>query len=179
MISKTSLGCLGVLGIVGVLSIVAVLWVFSIFNGEVVKKNTFLAQKKHVETGHDTMWKTISQEYQIEEDYRDTFLKGIQALSAGREGGSLFRSQTEANTQLGLPTDVFNRMMVTIDGKRAMLKREQDTLADMWREHKTYCETMPNSFFVGNRVLPEPIMITSSRTQDSVTTGVDDDISLK
>lgn len=60
-----------------------------------------------------------------------------------------------------------------------MLKREQDTLVDMYRQHKTYCQLFPNSLFVGNRILTEPTMITSTRTKQAVETGVDDDISME
>jgi len=154
------------------------LWIMSIFNTEVRLRNTFEAKKKHIETAHDTMWKTISQKYKISTDYKETFIQGIQALSSGRQGGGLFKSTTEASNQLGLPTDVFTSMMATIEGQRAMLKREQDTLADMWRAHKTYCEIMPNSVFIGSKVLPEPVMITSTKTQQAVESGVDDDISM-
>lgn len=155
------------------------LYVMGIFNGEVRLKNTFEAKKKHIETAHDTMWKTLAQQYQIHEGFRETFLQGIQAISEGRKGGGLFKSNTESNAQpLGLSTETFNKMMASIEGQRASLKREQDTLADMWRAHKTFCEVMPNSIFIGGRVLPEPKMITSSRTQDAVETGRDDHVQL-
>lgn len=161
-----------------VLALITVFWVFSIFNGEVRLKNTYLAKKKHIETAHDTMWKTISQKYKISEDYRETFISGLKAVAQGREGGSLFKMNTESNSQLGLSTDVFNSMMATIEGQRSILKREQDTLADMWRAHCTFCKIYPNVFIIGDKVMPEPIMITSSKTQNAVETGKDDDIKM-
>lgn len=164
--------------ILGGIALAAILWVFSIFNGEVVLRNTFLAKKKAVETSHDTVWKVISQKYNISEDYKDTFIQGLKAVAAGREGGSLFKMNTESSAQLGLSTDIFMAMMATIEGQRAMLKREQDSLVDVWREHKTFCEKMPNSFLLSGKALPEPVMITSSRTALAVETGKDDDVSL-
>ncbi len=162
----------------GGILLAAVLWFFSIFNGEVILRNTFLAKKKAVETSHDTMWKTISQKYNISEDYKETFIEGLKAVASGREGGSLFKMNTESSAQLGLSTDIFMAMMATIEGQRAMLKREQDSLVDVWREHKTFCERMPNSFLLSGKILPEPVMITSSRTAIAVETGKDDDVSL-
>lgn len=170
--------CLAVFVMSAGVALAAALWVMGVYNGEVSLRNAFLAKKKAVETGHDTCWKTISQKYSISEDYRETFIEGLKAVAVGREGGSLFKMTTESNNQLGLSTDVFNQMMATIEGQRAMLKREQDTLADIWRQHKVYCETMPNSFLVGARVMPEPVMITSTRTQKAVETGKDDDVGL-
>jgi len=154
------------------------MWYMGACNGEVAKRNTFEAKKKHVETGHDTMWKVIAQKYQIKGDYEGTFKDGLKAVSEGRKGGSIFKATTESNQQLGLSTDVYNQMMATIEGQRGALKREQDTLTDMWRNHKTYCETMPRSFFLAGKVLPEPKMISSSRTKQAVETGIDDSVTL-
>ena len=148
-------------------------------NGEIDLRTRYEAKQKQVETSHDTMWKTISQQYQINDAYKDTFIAGLKELSAGRQGGSIFRSQTEANVQLGLPTETFKIVMASVEGKRAELKREQDTLADMYREHKKFCSQLPNSIFIGGRVMPEPVMISSTRTKEAVRTGVDDDVKLK
>ena len=170
-----------IIGILTVLVVTALCiggWIMGIVNTEVKLRNTYQAKHKHVETAHDTMWKTISQKYKISGDYKNTFLNGLRAVAMGRQGGSVFKSNNESSAQLGLSTDVFNQMMATIEGQRASLKREQDTLTDMWRQHKTHCEVFPNSIFVGAKVLPEPKMISSTRTKEAIETGVDDDISM-
>lgn len=170
-----------VLGVIIVLLVVALCiggWIMGIYNTEVKLRNVYEAKHKTIETAHDTMWKSVSQKYKISKDYENTFLNGLRAVATGREGGSVFKSNNESSSQLGLSTDVFNQMMATIEGQRAMLKREQDTMVDMYRQHKNHCEVFPNSLLIGNRVLPEPQIISSTRTKDAFETGVDNDISM-
>jgi hypothetical protein len=155
-----------------------VLWMVGIFNTEIGLRNRFDAQKKKIETSHDKMWKTISQQYQIKGDYEKTFKDGLFALASGRAGGALFKSNTESNTQLGLSSEMFTKVMNTVEGLRGELQREQNTWVDVWREHKTFCQRIPNNIFVGGRIQPEPVMITSTRTKEAMTTGVDDDVEL-
>src|SRR5210317_1324757 len=161
---------IGLVVVIGVILLCVGAWIAGIYNNEVKLRETYQAKHNHVETQFDNTWKIISQKYKISKDYQNTFLNGLRAVASGREGGSLFKSNKESNTQLGLSTDVFNQMMATIEGQRAMLKREQDTLADMYRQHKTYCQLFPNSLFVGNRILPEPKMISSTRTKEAIET---------
>lgn len=159
--------------------LICVLWVFSIFNGEIALRNRLEGQTNAVATTHDTMWKTLSQQYSISEDYRETFIDGLKAVAVGRQGGAIFKSSTEANSQLGLSSEIFTKLMNTIEGKREELKRSQDTLTDIWREHTTYCQSFPNTFFVGGRVTEKPKMITSTRTEDAIEQGRDDNIDFK
>lgn len=168
-----------ILGAVAVTVLVVAVWIMGIYNGEVALRNRFLAQEKAIETTHDTMWKTIKQKYKINDKYEQAFKDGLKTLVVGRQGGSLFKMSGEANTQLGLPTELYKDMMNTIEGKRNEFKRAQDTLADVWRQHKTYIETMPNSFFVGSKTLEEPIMISSTTTKEVIESKKDDDISFE
>lgn len=167
------------LGIVLLIAVILGFWVMSIYNGEVELRNRYLAQEKVIETTHDNMWKTIKQKYKISDKYENAFKDGLKTLVVGRQGGSLFKSSGEANTQLGLPTDLYKDMMNTIEGKRAEFKRSQDTFGDIWRQHKTYIETTPNSIFVGSKTLEEPKMITSTTTEGVIKSGKDDDISFE
>lgn len=152
--------------------------IIGVVNHEIVLRNHYDAHVNEVETTYDTMWKTIAQKHDISDEYRETFIDGLKAVAAGREGGGLFKSNTEANSQLGLSTAVFQDVMTTIEGKRDQLKRSQDTLTDIWREHKSFCQVFPNSIFVGGKVMPRPTMISSSRTKSAIDSKLDDDIEL-
>ena len=66
-------------------------------------------------------------------------------------------------------------MMNTISGELTAFKRSQDTLVDVWREHETFCKKMPNSFFVGERSLPEPVVISSATSKDAMETKILED----
>ena len=170
-----------VIGGVAVLAIIiTIFWYFGVVNGEISLRNRFEAQESKIETSHDNMWKTIKQKYKIQGNYEDTFKEGLLAVASGRSGGSLFKSSTEASTQLGLSTELYKDMMSTIEGKRAQFMRSQNTLVDIWRQHKTHCETAPNSMVLGRSyVMDKPDMITSTTTKKAVAEGVDDDISLE
>jgi hypothetical protein len=165
-------------GVIVVLVLGMMMWAMGIYNTEVSLRNRYLAQKKTIETAHDKMWKTLKQQFKINTKYEETFKAGLLAVAEGRKGGSLFKSSSESSSQLGLSDEIYTKMMNSIDGQRAMLKRHQDVYADIWRQHKTHCEKMPNNFFVGGKVLEEPSMISSTATKNAIETGVDDDISL-
>ena len=53
-------------------------------------------------------------------------------------------------------------MLVSIEGNMAEFKRSQDTLTDVWREHTVYCQSVPQRWFIGNKVQAKPEMITSA-----------------
>jgi hypothetical protein len=167
-------------GVAALFLLIMVMWYFGVVNDEIALRNRFEAQESKIETSHDDMWKVIKQKYQVKGDFEDTFKEGLKAVASGRQGGSLFKSSSEANTQLGLPTDIYKDMMATIEGKRGQFMRSQNTLVDIWRQHKTHCERAPNSMILGRSyVMDKPDMITSSKTKKAVEEGVDDDVELK
>lgn len=150
-------------------------WVVGVKRQEIALSNKYEAKAQDVRLTHDNMWKTLKEQFGIQEQYKETFLSGLAAVAEGRKGGSLFKMSTESSSQLGLSEKVFQDMMHSIDGKRAELMREQKVWVDVWKEHKTLCEDPIKGFVVGDKILPEPKIIVSTRTQNAAETGIDDE----
>lgn len=144
-------------------------WVVSIYNGEVKLSNRYDAQYNIIETTLDNMRKDLINKFKVTRQFADDFIKVAASQSQGRQGGALFKSNRESES-LGISPSVYQSMMCSIEGKLDEFKRSQDTLTDIWREHKTYCQLMPNSIFVGNKIKPRPEMISSEISKDAIKT---------
>jgi hypothetical protein len=163
----------GFLATMVVLAIAVAIWVMSIFNTEVQLRTRFEAQQNVVESTMDTMRKTLMNQYKVNKDFADTFIKCVAMAAEGRKGGSLFKMVTEAsgNANQGFTPELASKMMNSIEGKMNEFKRSQDVLTDVWREHKTYCMTMPNSFLIAGKVFPKPVVISSEASKEAMQTG--------
>jgi hypothetical protein len=164
-----------VMGMVFIASIA--IWFFSMTNGEVRLRTKYEMQQKVVETSLDNMRKTLINQYNVSSEFAETFIKCVAMQSEGRKGGSLFKSVTEAsgNAIQGFTPELAMKMMNSIEGKMAEFKRSQDVVLDVYREHKTYCQIMPNSIFLAGKVLPEPKVISSSEAKNAIATGMMED----
>lgn len=153
------------------------LWFFSMTNGEVRLRTKYEMQQKVVETSLDNMRKTLINQYNVSSEFAETFIKVATANASGRAGGSIFKSVTEAsgNVNQGFTPELAMKMMNSIEGKMAEFKRSQDIMLDVYREHKSYCQIMPNSIFLAGKVMPEPKVISSSEAKNAIATGMMDD----
>jgi len=160
------------LGIVGALLVLVIgvgIWIMGIFNTEVRLDNRYEAQFNVVETQMDNMIKTLQNQHGVTREFAEAFIQVAQTQVEGRQGGGLLRAHTEA--PVGFGPELYQTMLVSIQGELDDFTRAQNTLTDVWREHSDHCETMPNSIFIGGRVHPKPQMITSSTVTDAVQSG--------
>jgi hypothetical protein len=151
-----------------VIAILTVGWIFSIFNTQVALANRYEAQHSVVEVTLDNMRKTLKNQHSVTDDFADKFLEVVKEQSQGRTGGTLVKFNVESANKLGIDSDLFNRLMASIQGELDDFARQQNTLVDIWREHNTFCQRMPNRFFVGNLVLSKPEVISSDTAKDAV-----------
>ena len=165
---------IAIAAIVGLISIMGVIMAVGINNTEIGLRNQYTAQNKEVETTLDTMRKTLMSQFKVTKEFADKFIKVAQTQTEGRKGGGLIKLSTES-AALGIDKDIYKKMMNSIEGQMAQFKRSQDTLTDVWRTHKTYCEVFPNSIIVGGNPIPEPVMISSNVTKETMKTKVLDD----
>jgi hypothetical protein len=170
-----------VVAIVVAFALVCLFWYMGISNTEQGLRIKYEAQTKVVETTMDNMKKTLINQFKVNSQFAETFIKCMATQAEGRKGGGLFKMVTEASG--GAPQtftpDVSLRMMASIDGKLAEFKRAQDVWIDVWREHKTFCSLMPQSWFLKSRVFPEPNVISSESSKESMKSGKMDDEILK
>lgn len=149
-------------------------------NQEVALRSQFVAQQDAVLAVYDDTWKSIAQEAQVTDKYQSTFAKVYPALMSGRygnaRGGALMSWVQESNPNLD--PSIFSRLSDTIEVNRKTFTREQRKLLDIKREHDNLLGSVPACWFVGGRQHLVAHLITSTRSQDALKTGKDDDISV-
>ncbi|MFW6121981.1 MAG: hypothetical protein ACOC80_13950 [Petrotogales bacterium] len=173
--SKGTIVGIGVIGVSVIIALSLIAWIMGIYNTEIELSNSYDAQFNTVETTLDTMRKTIMNQYKVNQDYADKFIQVVSQQTEGRKGGALFKSSTEAANKLGMSSELYTKMINSIEGQMASFKRSQDTLTDVWRSHKTFCQRIPNSWFIGGRVKEKPEMISSTISKKVVETKELDD----
>lgn len=152
------------------------LWYMGISNTANELEVRYAAESGKVENGMDNMRKVLMSQYGVTKDYADAVIKSISENQKGRVGGSFVKVTTEGAVQ-NISTDLYGKMMNSIEGKLAEFQRAQNERNDVWRQHKKYCTTMPQSWFLKGRVFPAPTMITSSVSKEAMKTGIlDDDV---
>lgn len=152
---------------------------FSYNNQEVALRKQAEAQRGKVEGVFDTMWKTISQQAQVSEAYKDAFKDIYPDLIAGRYSqgdGSLMKWIQEANPNFD--TSLYKTLMQTIEVQRLQFQKSQERMLDIIREHDTLCETYPGKWFISNTTPIEYTVISSSKSKMTMETGMDDNVEL-
>ena len=148
-------------------------------NQEISLRKQAEAQLGKVEGVFDTMWKTISQQAQVSNEYKDAFKEIYPDLIAGRYSqgdGSLMKWIQEANPEFD--TSLYKQLMQTIEVQRLQFQKSQERMLDIIREHETLCKTYPGTWFIKNKVPIEYTIISSTKTKLTMETGVDDDVDL-
>jgi len=167
---------LGGVGVVATIVIVSIfVWTMNVNKQEIGLSNRYDAQYNVVETSLDTMRNTLVNQFKVNKKFAEDFVKVAMAQSEGRKGGVLFKSSTEAANKLGIDQDMYIKMMNAIEGQLAAFKSSQDTLTDVWREHKTFCENPWHNIIwlaLKNKVKPQPKMISTSVTKKAIETKI-------
>jgi hypothetical protein len=160
--------------VIGVISTIG--WAISTNNTNVDMSFKYEAQKKLVETSMDKMRKDLCNQYQVNKEFAETYIKVAATQADGRKGGNMFKMVTEASGAVqGFTPEISAKMMNTISGNLAEYKRAQDTFIDIWREQNAFCTKFPNSLIVGGKGKPEPQVISSSAVKEAIKTGTLED----
>ena len=137
------------------------------------------AQDKVNQTVYDEVWKTVKQEANITDVYADRFKEiYVQVMDARYKDGAgqLMQWITEQNPNF--TPDLYGRLMNTIEARRAEFTNNQKRLISLHAELKKLTTTIPSSWFLSGKRIPEPRPVTSTRTGQAFDTGKDDDTSL-
>lgn len=153
---------------------------FSYNNKEIALRAKAEAQVGKIEGVHDKMWKVIQQKAQVTTEYKDAFAEIYPEIISGRysgEGdGSLMKWVTESNPNFD--TSLYSDLMQSIEVLRSEFQRNQETMLDIVREHKTICTTYPGRWFIKNTMEIEYTVISSTKSKVVMETGIDDDVKL-
>lgn len=149
-------------------------------NREITLAAQVLAKQEANKAQYDTMWKVISQQAQITEEYKEGFKDIYAAIMENRygdkRGGSLMSWIQEANPEYD--TSLYGRLMASVEGQREKFLREQKELIDLNQAHDLVIDTFPGSVFVGSRPKIVITIVTSAKTGAVFATGQDDDVNL-
>jgi len=175
---------LGVLGIVAALIIAVIVVIFmgiGYRNKEVDLRNQAGAQQDANKIIYDKVWKVIKQKAQITDKYAADF-KGIytnimgQRYQGDAKGAPMFKWIQEQNPNFSV--EMYKDLADAIEANRAEFARVQMRLRDIKREHDNLRQKFPSSMFVGGRAELDIKLVTSTKTEKTFETGVDDDVDL-
>lgn len=150
----------------------------SITNTEIRKYKHYEAKQKDIENVYDEVWVTISQKADISKDYRDSFkdiYTHIMSERYEKGDGTLMKWIKESNPNF--ETTLYLDLAQTIESKRGEFKNAQTELLDVVRDYNTYISVFPNRLFLSKQEI-KPQLISTSRTQEAIRTGIDDNVKL-
>lgn len=170
-----------------------VMWKMNVSKGEIGLSVRMEAQEKVVETSLFKMRSAIKNIHNCTTEWADNFIKVVAQQAAGRGGNKVAVPENNAvvgvaavgagtalqigreSEALGIPQDLYLKLANAIEGQLADFTRQQDTLNDVWREHKAYCKDPYHNWLgvsLAGNVKPQPEMITSAETKEAVKTKV-------
>jgi hypothetical protein len=141
-------------------------------------KNLIAAKQTDIENNYDAMWKIISQQAQVTEQYKDSFKEiyiGIMDARYGSGDGTLMKWIKEANPEFD--ASLFKTLMISIEANRKEFMNKQTQLIDMHREITNLQTVIPSKWFVPNTPI-EIKIITSSKAKRALESGMDDEVDL-
>ena len=156
--------------------LIGVYMYFSYNNREVALRKEAEAQNKKIASVHDTMWKILKEKAGVSEQYRETFEKIYPEIISGRyanDGGSTMKWIQESNPDFD--TSLYKDLMQAIEVQRTCFSNAQQRMLDIIRERETLIESMPAKWFVKNKSVIEYTVIASDKTNDVMTSRVDNE----
>lgn len=146
-------------------------------NKDVELRNLISAKQKDNENVFDSMWKIISQQAQVSNQYKESFKEIYPELIAGRysSGGQMMKWIQESNPNFD--TSLYKQLMTSIEAQRMRFASNQTTLLDYKREHDNLVAKIPSKWFVSHTPI-EIKIITSEKTEETFSTGKEEDINL-
>lgn len=165
--------------IIGLFVVSGVSMYFSYNNQEISLRNEAEAQRGKIEGVHDKMWKTISQQAQISEQYAasfDSIYNHIMSERYSSNDGSLMKWITEANPQFD--SSLYKNIMESVEVLRTEFQKSQERMIDIIREHKDLCNKYPSKWFISNTSEIEYTVISSTKSKVIMDTGLDNDVNV-
>lgn len=177
--SLKSITIYSVIGIVLLSMVILGGMYFTYNNQEIALRKESDAQKGKIEGVYDKMWKILQQKAQVTDEYKDAFAKIYPELIAGRYSsgdGSLMKWVTESNPTFD--TSLYKDLMQSIEAQREEFQTTQERMLDIIREHEVLISKYPSKWFISNTTSIEYTVISSTKSKQTMETGLDDDVDL-
>lgn len=152
----------------------------TINNSEIMARNAIKAQKSVNESSFDKMWKVLKTQAQIPDKERESFRKTYSDIMASSKGivgsGSLASFLTQA--KIDISPQLYQTLMNSIEAQRESFHRDQIKLLQLKQQHDNILGGTFSSLIVGGRPPEEIQIVTSDKTKEVFSSGVDNDTSL-
>jgi len=179
---------------VKIFAVVALLGVFAVFGVALGALNFFntsttLITQYEAKTDankadFDNTWKTISQVAQVPSKYKEDFEGVYKTYMESRKGGNTGDGAMLSFLSEAVPhydaQALYAKVQVVVESKRESWTMRQKELRDLKRAHDTLVRTFPGVMYnvvIGHDEL-EAIMITSTKTEKTFATGLDENTDL-
>lgn len=161
--------------------LITVSTILTTLNKEAISKNAVIAQMDVREAYFDKMWKVISQRTQVTNVAKETRLKMVEELVAGRPGGFV-RIVHESNPESLFDMKEFESLANAIEANRNGFFREQKELISLYQQYSNLFDMQPSGFILslfGREKQEKPIIISSSSSKEVMESGTEDDVKLE
>lgn len=169
----------GILTVTVIVGFVLLGLYFSASNKEIRLRSQADAQRGKIEVVYDQMWKIISQKAQVSDQYKDGFKEIYTGLISGRYSqgdGTLMKWITESNPNFDV--SLYKDLMQSIEVERINFTNEQNKMLEIIRNHSNLLNEFPTTYFLSSRSPIEYTVISSTKSKETMKTGIDDDVEL-
>ena len=170
---------LSFLGVIVIAVIAVVMMMFSYQNQEIRYVNMFKAENQKIEAVYDNMWKSIQQQAEVTDNYKESFKEiYVQIMDAryNKDNGMLMKWLTESNPNFD--TSLYEKLSATIEVERKRFLNAQTKIIDIVREHNNMLDVYPSKWFLSGRDYLEYEVISSTQSKTVMETRMDDDVSV-
>lgn len=163
-------------GIVGLIVMFSTVSIISTRNSQAVLRNRMIQTQEQLKQDYDVVWKTIKEQGNLKDSYYEKFKEVYVESAKARyeKGGDMFKFIQESNPALS--DTVVLKVMNTVEVKRVEFAEKERLLRDLKVQDDRYFTTFPASLFMWNRQPFEIRTVRSTRTDNSFSTGKDDEL---
>lgn len=180
--NKTWIAVLGVLGLGATFIVILLVMGISLYNKEIVLRNTITTKQTDNKNQMDAMWKNIDQTAQVAQKDRDSLTKIFSDYASARssDNHAVFNWIKESVPNVQVNSDIFKNLQNIILSQRDGFKFRQSELLDLGREHDNLIMQFPGNIFGGffGWKHIDLVIVTSTRTENAFQTGKDDETQL-
>ena len=158
------------------------LWyLFATYNTAASLQNTDEMKVKSNSAEFDNMWKKIQQASQIPEQKKNAFKEVFEGYAGARSTGGDNQMMTWIKESVpNLDLGIYDKLMNIITGSRDTWTNKQNELVSIAEQYNGLLVTQPRGSLLGMMGFKhiDPKVITSSKTEETFSTGKDDDVML-
>jgi hypothetical protein len=175
---------LGVLALITILLIGSIAGMVSFSNDEIDLRSRFTQKMDERTAFYDKMWKVLNQKGQIAVKNDSSFKQNVDLIMQGRKDAPQIMmkwvQESNPNAQYSEVAALYKDLSRAVESQREGFFVQEKYIQDIVREHTNLIKKFPNNLY--NIIFGrQPLVykpITSSRTDEVIRTGKDDNVDL-